>query len=216
MRYGVRLVLAAWLSYATIATAADYAVVAGHGAVCSAALAHLNARDATNGELELLDRTRQAKSLSLPAPLTPTLSRTYDFDNDGVSDEVFQYDNGGSYLNGTLLYVIPGDMPARMHGGSAKLSDVRIFPCQFDPSAHSAAACPTVSQEMDGAGITVRLQGSRSPVFFHGRYTAITPVRFRRATYLILRGATHDTRPYAAVIRPFDGTRYSSVCLFAR
>ena len=218
MHHGACLFFAMLLLHPTMdAAAADYRLLSGRDAVCTVVLDRLNHPGiAGNGELGLPEQARPEQPFRLPPPLDTPLSWRYDFDNDGVEDRVFRYDNAGSYLDGTLFYVVPGAVAARRQGGVAGLSDVHIFPCQFDAAARSAAACPPVSQAMDGAGVTVRLQGDHAPVFFSGRYTVMEPIRFRRMTFLILRGRSRDNERYAALIRPFGATHYASTCLFRR
>lgn len=138
-----------------------------------------------------------------------------DFDNDGFVDQVFSYDGGGSYILGTILYVAYGSKKNDFSNTEkVTISDVKIFPCQFDTSVSKSSNCPTVSQDSDEAGINVSI--GNQEVFFRGRYTDIMLVRYKAKTYLILRSISEDTKMYAAVLEPRGDTKYSSTCLFKK
>lgn len=212
-RYGM---LAALLLHAGTGLAGDYALLHGRDPVCREVLGHLAHAGAPAATLERLDQLEPVPTFALPPPLNQNRARIYDFNNDGRADRVFRYDGAGSYLFGTLLYVVYGEAVPGIDGGVARLSDVHIFPCRFDPAVHASSACAPVSQEADGAGVRVQPPGAASPVFFNGRYTDITPVRYRGRTYLILRGVSGPAARQAAVIEPSGSSGYASTCLFRR
>jgi hypothetical protein len=195
-----------------------YTMLKSTGNACPAILAHLN--NLLNGPFseELngvkLMRETNADWVRLPSGFSRQPIEG-DFDNDGTIDQVFQYDDGGRYICGTILYVVLGS--EKKHFSSTEnlsVSDVKIFPCQFDKRVLKSSSCPTISQEGDEAGINVSI--GKKEVFFHGRYTDITLVRYKEKTYLVLRGVSGDTKIYGAVIEPRGGTKYSSTCLFKK
>lgn len=139
----------------------------------------------------------------------------FDFDNDGVSDEVFWYESDDRYIAGTLFFVRlrPQSLPPIPQ---LEFEDLVIFSCQFDSNALGPRSCPPLSQEADEAGIKIEPAGLRQKLFFRGRYTRIVPVSYRSKTYLLLRGTSVGADRFAAVIEPTGGTNYKSRCVFQR
>jgi hypothetical protein len=141
---------------------------------------------------------------------------SFDFDNDGIADQVFSYSGGGSYLLGDIFYVAYGDKDNSREKNKLSISDIHIFPCQFDSSVTTSSSCPTISQDADEAGINVSFKENNESVFFHGRYTNMTTIGYNDKTYIILQSNSQDTELYSAVIYPFEKTKFNSVCLFKR
>jgi hypothetical protein len=214
--------LAATLS--TEAPAAEqYRMVRSAGNVCSVAAKFLNNsyKSPANKQLGIeiyygdpIDG--DDSGVVLPSGLTAFPIGYFDFDNDGITDRVFSSEEAGRYISGTILFVAFGDgkeVPAPKK--KLSVTDVKIFPCQFDPTVANSSSCPMVSQGADEAGITVNL-GSGPQVFFRGRYTVINPIRHKNRTYLVLRGNSTVTEPYAGVIETLGDTSYRATCLLRR
>ncbi len=140
----------------------------------------------------------------------------FDFDNDGVEDQVFMYSNAGSYLNGDLLYVAYGERESSKRKEKLFIDDIHIFPCQFDPTVDSSTSCPTVGSKANEAGIKIFFKDNAKSIFFRGRYTDVGSFRYEDKTYLLLRSRFLENGYYAAVIYPHDKTKYDSKCLFKR
>ena len=147
---------------------------------------------------------------------TFTSPSLFDFDNDGMLDRVFSYSNAGSYITGDIFYVEYGDQNKTISTkDKLTIENIKIFPCQFDNSIIKSSSCPTISQGADGAGIDVSFESGES-LFFRGRYTSMTPFKYKNKTYLILRSNSQSTENSAAVIYPYSKTNFKSVCLFKR
>lgn len=140
----------------------------------------------------------------------------FDFNNDGVTDQVFRYSGGGSYLLGDIFYVAYGDKDNSRQNNIFSISDIYIFPCQFDPSVTASNSCPTISQDADEAGIKVSFRENNESAFFRGRYTSMTPIGYNNKTYIVLESNSQDTELYSAVIYPFEKTKFRCECLFKR
>jgi len=188
--------------------------------VCSVALEYVNDRFLRKTtDLQNLNLLRDGSgTLSLPRRTIDDFVKPsiFDFDNDGKNDRVFSYTGGSSYINGNIFYV---DFEFSSNLATSKkslsVSDVIIFPCQFDPRISSPSSCPTISQEADSTGIDVSFPNSES-VVFRGRYTYMVPFRHNDKTYIILKSASKNTQYYSAVIFPYERTRLQPVCLFKR
>lgn len=207
------------LSYtSTVAAELRYHMLKSTGNACPTMINYLNNYLNGSSSEELEDVKLLQASDTAWVKLPSGISRQpieVDFDNDGNIDHVFQYDEGGSYICGTILYVVFDVKKKQLRNAkNLSISDVNIFPCQFDKRVSGASSCPTMSQGSDEAGIKVSINNKE--VFFRGRYTDITPVRYKDKTYLILRSVSDDTKMYGAVIEPSGGTGYISRCLFKR
>lgn len=137
-----------------------------------------------------------------------------DFNNDGKDEVYFRYDGGGSYLLGTILYVI--NQPEKLNSEFSNIlkGDLHVFPCQYDNHHFSTGDCPTFSQKADEAGVLVSI--GKESVFFRGRYTDIQILRKSQNNYLLLRSMSQDTIDYAAVVKPFGIKSYKSICILKR
>jgi hypothetical protein len=92
------------LQQASAAGRIPYRIVAGSGKSCIGGLEIVSNRGTPPSlptGVELLDRPSSSASVStvmLPEPLTGTRLLDFDFDNDGNADQVFLYENVGSYI----------------------------------------------------------------------------------------------------------------------
>lgn len=181
--------------------------------VCKVALKKINdAFLGKQGEYSDLPRVRGQLDLEYSNFDDPS---SFDFNNDGNTDKVFSTSGSGSYLRGDIFYVAYGDENSTTKS-RLTVTDVYIFPCQFDPSVKTSSSCPTISQDADEAGIKVSFGEDQESVFFRGRYTRMWPIEYNNKTYIILHSSSQNTELYSAVIYPFEKTKFNSVCLFKR
>lgn len=202
-----------------------YTVVRSVGPVCSVAAQYLYNYSSFNRTLveepgrfknDLDEFKNNPELFHLPSGMTASPYVDFDFDNDGILDRIFAYDGAGSYIRGSIWFVAFGKSKENSNQKiPLTVDDVKVFPCQFDPSVHNSNSCPMISQAADDGGIKVSFSDEKS-VFFRGRYTYISPIRYKGRTYLTLGTSSADTEKYSAVIEPIGGTRYRSVCLFKR
>lgn len=203
-------------SQGLLAKDVNVSTVSGEPAICQAFETELKSLYALMPfELPGLERVRSAADAK-PVKL-PTVPRAIvrepiaiDFNNDGQLDQVFKYDDGGSYITGTILYVLLGVSSDELPKEASSLDNFLIFPCQFDRSQPAATDCPTVSQNADEAGIPF------GPVFFRGRYTDIQLLRYNGETFLRLRSTSAETKQFAAIVKPVGQKGFEPVCLFER
>jgi hypothetical protein len=173
-------------------------------------------RDKTNSlrkelGLQLITWKDSTIPFRLPDGLGGVQFEMFDFNNDGKKDYVFDDDGAGSYHFGSWLYVVLGGKKLDLSkSGVLSLSQVMAFPCQFD-NISSITKCPSLSQANDEAGIEVKFENGAN-AWFRGRYTGLTPIRFRGQTFLFVDSVSVDG--IEAVIRPYGVAKYSSVCLF--
>lgn len=190
-----------------------YNIVAGSDDVCKLAQGFLNSeKTKPPAGFKLLAQAQTPANAKLPDPAQGDQLQNFDLDNDGVPDQVFAHEGGGSYLLGTLLYVQHGKPGAALKS-KPTITDLSIYPCQFDPSVKKSASCPAISQEADEAGISFDISEDKS-IQFRGRYTEMTAIRYQDKTWLLLVSASGDTRKYAALIEPAPNKKYRSACLF--
>lgn len=191
----------------------QYSIVAGSGEVCTLAQGFLNSeKTKVPPQFALLAQPQTGAKGKLPDPAQGEQLQNFDLDNDGVPDQVFAHEGGGSYLLGTLFYVQHGKAGAALKTNPT-VADLSVYPCQFDPSVKKSSSCPALSQDADEAGISFDISEDKS-VFFRGRYTEMTPIRYQNKTWLLLVSASGDTRKYAALIEPAPNKKYRSACLF--
>ncbi len=194
-----------------------FKLVNGTNAICRVATQFLNNYNYSiekNLVTELGKKSGSEEPFHLPSGMPATRLDDFDFDNDGIPDHVFSYDGVGSYIYGSVLFVAFGNSnEAPQQRNPPTVTEVKIFPCQFDPSVSSSSSCPMISQDADDAGIRVSFSKGKS-VFFRGRYTFISPILIKERTYLVLHSASAETKHFAAVIEPTGGTKYRSTCLF--
>ena len=210
----------AFFAHSNAVAGFHYTMLKSTGNACPATLGYLN--NFLNGPFSeelggvTLIRGNNDDGVELELPNGESFSSVeVDFDNDGFLDQVFRYDGGGHYIMGTILYVAYGSEKNDFSDAEKlAISDVKIFPCQFDKGILESSSCPTVSQENDEAGINVSI--GKKEVFFRGRYTDIMMVKYKEKTYLILRSFSDDTKMYAAVIEPRGGVKYKSTCIFKK
>lgn len=197
----------------SMAARPQYSIAAGKDDVCKLAQDYLNSnRSSLPAAMTLLAQPQTPASSKLPGDAQGEQLVNFDFDNDGVPDQVFSHDGASNYLMGTVLYVQHGKAGTALKSAPL-VADLAIYPCQFDASVKKSASCPPLAQDADEAGITFDVPGGKS-VFFRGRYTEMTPVRYLDKTWLVLVSASADTRKYAALIQPEAGKRYRPACLF--
>lgn len=207
----------------TLAYAADheYKSLEGNDPVCAASINYLNRLLGDNLTfddlgIEFMSATKEKSDFKLPAPIVASQLKDFDLNNDGIPDRIFYYSNAGSYIFGTMLYVVFGDKVPLLNPQETLDTDLlHVFPCQFDKNVTSSSKCPPISQGSDEAGIDVTFPKKRS-VHFRGRYTEITAIRFQNKTYLILQSNSEDTNKYGAVIKPYGNSNYASACLFKK
>ncbi|HEX4910624.1 MAG TPA: hypothetical protein VFV64_07680 [Permianibacter sp.] len=192
--------------------------IAGESAICRGFEAEINSRYAYKKfeypGFESIHVTQGFEAIKLP--VTQRVVRepmTVDFNNDGTIDQVFQYDDAGSYITGTILYVLPDVELADLSTAAGSLKGFNIFPCQYDKSHPSVTECPTVSQKADEAGIEFVL-GRK--VFFRGRYTEMRPLRYNGETFVQLRSMSEETKQYWATMKPTGKAEFEPICLFER
>lgn len=191
----------------------QYSIVAGSDEVCKLAQGFLNSeKTKLPAGFTLLAQPQTPANAKLPDPAQGDQLQNFDLDNDGIADQVFAHEGGGSYLLGTLFYVQHGK-PGVALKANPTVADLSIYPCQFDPKVKKSASCPAISQEADEAGISFDISEDKS-IQFRGRYTEMTPIRYQNKTWLVLVSASGDTRKYAALIEPAPNKRYRSACLF--
>lgn len=211
-----KIPLAACLILSTLsATAAkpQYSITAGKDEVCKLAQGFLNSeRSKLPAGFTLLAQPLKPANAKLPGDAQGEQLANFDFDNDGVPDQVFSYDGASTYLMGTVFYVQHGKAGGALKPNPA-VADLAVYPCQFDPKVTKSASCPPLSQDADEAGISFDISEDKS-VFFRGRYVEMTPIRYQNKSFLVLVSASGDTRKYAALIEPTPGKRYRSACLF--
>jgi hypothetical protein len=149
----------------------------------------------------------------LPGGLIGT-PMTFDFNNDGNGDLIFLYEGSGKFIKGSILYVILNAEKKNLDPQrTIQLSDIRVYPCQFNKAKRSAEECPPLSRDNDESNIHVNIGEG---MIFRGRYTALTPVFFKGETYFLLRGQSYGTDDYAAAIKVDKENKFSSVCLFKK
>lgn len=217
-------------SRAASAEIPKYSIVHGASAVCRASVAYLNrsihgAFDTQRAlGITLLDIPKYQDTPAgdygtktdfvLPSPIIAVQDKSFDFNNDGIPDYVFSYVNAGSYIWGTLFYVVLGGQASLPASGSLlDISQLHAFPCQFSGNV-TAAACPPISQKSDSLSVNVS-SGNTDEWHFSIRYTDITPIQFQDKTYLIMQDNEYK-RKYAAVIMPYGNSSYKRECLFKR
>ncbi len=191
-----------------------FSMVAGNENQCSLFLLQLNSiwgGPRPSSKLKEIRATWKDGGIKLPNNITRN-PMYYDFNNDGKTDAVFKYDGGGSYLKGTILSVLYNTEKYPDDTSSISISDLTIFPCQFDKKVPEPSSCPPASQKADSAGINVLLSGHE--VFFRGRYTDMTPLKYKQESYLLLRSLSDGVS--AAVIKPKGVTNFETTCIFGR
>ena len=137
-----------------------------------------------------------------------------DINNDGKDEVYFEYNGGGRYILGTILYVINNPENLSSDLSNIQMSDLQVLPCQYDEKPYISSDCPTFSQEADGAGALVSI-GEES-TFFRGRYTDIRMIQHEDINYLLFRAVSGGSINNAAIVKPFDVSSYESVCILKR
>ena len=137
-----------------------------------------------------------------------------DYNNDGIEEVYFRYDESTHYMMGAALFVVYNHEKLRTDLSNLSISDLHVFPCQYDESDYQSIDCPPFSQNADSAGITVSIDNEN--VDFWARYTDIRILRKDKVNYLLLHGISHETIDYTAVVKPVGVDSYESVCIFKR
>ncbi len=211
-----KITLATFLALSSLSAMAakpQYSIIAGKDEACKLTQGFLNSeRSKVPAGFSLLAQPQTPANAKLPAEAQGEQLTNFDFDNDGVPDQVFSYDGASTYLMGTIFYVQHGKAGSALKPNPT-VADLTIFPCQFDTSVKKSASCPPLAQDADEAGISFDISEDKS-VFFRGRYIEMTPIRYQNKTFLVLVSTSGDTRKYAALIEPTPGKRYRSACLF--
>jgi hypothetical protein len=192
-----------------------YSIVAGNDERCDA-LASIANGEKRQGYATLsgLGRLLPLKH-ELPDMLEATRVGDFDFDNDGVADQVYFREEFTTYQEATLWYVFRG--PLREVGDLPReVATLTVYPCQFDPTVSESRACAPISQEADEATVNVTVGGFTPAVSFRARYTNAFPVFENRKTLLLLTSASRDTQEYAAAIEPTGDRTYRALCIFKR
>ena len=198
--------------------ATAYRIIAGDQVLCGHFASYLNGYMSYTTTDDSSVVTFSGKPYSFSAIKLPNgkMSMAYqlDINNDGKDEIYFRYDGGGSYLLGSLLYVInhPETLPADL--SNLQVSDLQVLPCQYDKTPYAASDCPTFSQNADEAGVAVNIADQSA--FFRGRYTDIQTLSYQDGHYLLLRSFSQDSINYAGVIKPLADNHYQSVCLLKR
>ncbi|HEY4368695.1 MAG TPA: hypothetical protein VGN07_15780 [Steroidobacteraceae bacterium] len=133
----------------------------------------------------------------------------FDFDNDGVANQVFskQYEN--NYMHGSTLLIDPlMDAESTFTGGW-------FLPCQLDARSIPVTQCPPFVQAHDDAGFTVPNPG-RGEIYFPARYSHLTPLRFKNMTYLVVTSESEDPREFVAVLKPHLDRTFDRTCLLRK
>jgi len=153
---------------------------------------------------------KEADTSSLPRELYlgEAEEQSFDFDNDGVPDRVFQVEFENHYMEGTVLLVQRGP----------KLTDRWLLPCQLDARTIAVEECPPFSQKYDEAGLAMRGATAKEKVFFRGRYAELTVFRFEQSTFVAVedgwsKDSSDETVRHVAVIKPLAGKKFERSCL---
>ena len=149
-----------------------------------------------------------ADTSSLPRELQGAEEHSFDFDNDGIPDRVFQLEFENHYMEGTVLLVQRGP----------KLNDRWFLPCQLDARPIAVEDCPPFSQKGDEAGFAIQGLTTKEKPFFRNRYVEMTVFRFEKSTFVAVEGGSveggsDDTVRYVAVIEPIAGKKFERTCL---
>lgn len=197
-----------------------YRVVAGNMNICGGIRTYLNeylnlsamtvktVKDisASNSDLLGPEFIKLPVGTTYPQGIESQASKL-DFYNNGKEDVVFRFDGGGSYITGTILYIMGPEAYKKYGLSNIKQKYLHVYPCQFDKAVRSSSQCPTFSQNAVSAGIFVTV--GKKQMYFRGRYTDITILQERNINYLLLRNAQYE----AAVIEPVAVHDYKSICL---
>ncbi len=191
--------------------------------LCEATLSYLNSWVAGSSIFEsesvginFFSEHQSSPIYKLPKRILGSSLGSFDFDNDGVVDDVFQYQNAGSYIYGTIIYVVDGKNKEKyLEQTTLTLDDIHTYPCALDKAQPKSKNCPPVSQDNDGATVEVYLTNSPK-VSFSARYTGIQPFSYSGVTYLLLSGENIDAKGYWAVIQPTSKSTFKSVCIFKK
>jgi hypothetical protein len=141
--------------------------------------------------------------------------RDFDFDNDGIFDQVYFREEFTTYQKATIWYVFRGPLVAT--GDQPRdLATLTVYPCQFDSTVPLSQACAPFSQNADEARLDVSIKGFAQRVSFRVRYTYAFPILERGKTLLLLTSEARDTEEYAAAIEPAGDRAYRSLCIFKR
>jgi hypothetical protein len=192
-----------------------YSLLAGSDERCDA-LASIASGEERNGyaTLSSLGRFLPLKD-ELSESLEATRVRDFDFDNDGVPDQVYFREEFTRYQDATIWYVYRG--PLRDVGDLPReVATLTVYPCQFDSTVSESRACAPISQDADDATVNVSVEGITPSVSFRVRYTNVFPVFENRKTLLLLKSTSRDTRDYAAVIEPTGSRTFRALCIFKR
>ena len=217
VRRFVPLILLVWaVDGSAGGTAAPYELVAESAPLCRPAVQFLNGAAQGQPNFQNLSEAVQWRKPHLPSPLDGVPLVDFDFDNDGQADQVFISGRWSRYIAGTLIYVRHAQSSQATANSPAPMEELKIYPCQFDPRSKGPAHCPPRSQDGDEMGIDTHFPSKGVKIFFRGRYTEISPVRYHERTYLLLKSQSADTERYAALIEPLKNDGFRSVCLFRR
>lgn len=199
---------------------APYEFLDGDAERCPLFLERLNAPPMFRAELipniALVEEEKDVETLPMPEWYVTRLSQSLmwlDFNNDGETDLVGRYSGGGSYVRGTILFVVYGAESKTSKVFPDNAEAVYSFPCQFDKSSPKSTQCPLVKPGGSGGGVQISM---KEDAYFNGRYTEIDILRRQGKTYLELRSNTDDNKSYAAIIEPHEQNKFHSVCLFKR
>ena len=191
--------------------------------ICQSALDYLNNWQAENSDfdpksvgIDFYSAGEVSPILKLPSKIIAAPIGLLDFDNDGVLDNVFGYSNAGSYIHGSIVYVIYGINDEKYSNSSeVNLNNIHIYPCELDIKSPKSDACPPISQKNDDATVDVFIADSPK-IKFSSRYTDIKIFSYEKNTYLLLKGLNIDTKGYWAVIKPTSSSKFESKCIFEK
>ncbi|QWP78295.1 hypothetical protein J5226_07860 [Lysobacter sp. K5869] len=179
------------------------------------------------GALRRLNAGERQNEVALPDGLEfaygAARADEFDFDNDGLIDQVYSSDSdgqGGWYYS--PLVVVSG---ASADGFAARGGDgaIAAVPCQWDRAHPPLSQCDDLRNAAWGQrqpptqSVPAPLPGiAGGDEFFRTRYTTALPFRFGDATYVALASAGAPARDYVAIFRPRPGGGREAVCLIRR
>lgn len=158
-------------------------------------------------------------SQKLPGELSDCGESVFDFNNDGKLDRVFGKLFTNHYMDGSVLLVQPGLSSKKLMVSSSASDKTSIYlPYHLDGKRKKIDVYPPFSQENDEANflMAVDVKGKKHVVEFRGRYTYVTPVVFRKTTYILLCGPYEDSQNHVAVLKPMPNGTFQNIGLIRK
>jgi hypothetical protein len=188
--------------------------LSGTHPVCDETLKELKS---TKGSRHFQHPVWTKTSVKLPENIRDSDQGIFDIDNDGRVDRVFHQSNSSHYAEGDTLLIQSGAFAPKSGFVDQVVNKSSWFiPCQMDETPHAINDCPGFSQKADESGAFLEGKTGQKDVFFHARYSVLSPFIFRGQSFIKMESNFIDTKNFYAVVKPMPHKKFEQVCLFER